>query len=265
MKRILVAAIVGGGLTATASADLLNDGNFDALPVSRATNIGLPAGAWAWPDNYVTSATAEFLRAQYATVPTNVYDPSATGNSMRLRVSGNPVSNFHLPNILTDTWNEGDGDLTVSFCLWVMDGMDGGSIYVGGDHGGGGFSNATDRGPQLSWLADGTYGYSNSTGTFVSLGSYTQGSWLEVSLNIDLVADNYDISTGPQGGPLTLVGSNLPFRSGSLSFIDRFTFAYFDNLTGECTLSLLDNVSVTPEPSALALLAIGGLLGLRRR
>ena len=47
-------------------------------------------------------------------------------------------------------------EVTVSFDILVPDSsVGGGNIYVGGNHGGGGFARETDRGPQLGWFADG--------------------------------------------------------------------------------------------------------------
>jgi hypothetical protein len=105
---------------------------------SAAWTKPIPIGPRASGANTVTE-TAEF-------------DPNLKGNSLETNID-NAASNSHLTNIFNQVINESDGVITtVTFDVFVPEkGRGGGSVYVGGDHGGGGFSNGTDRGPQFGF------------------------------------------------------------------------------------------------------------------
>lgn len=67
-----------------------------------------------------------------------------------------------------------------------------------------------------------------------------RGVWQSVRIEVDIDHDRFNFYSGQRGTTLNSVGSNLPYRSGSLQFIDRFTIArftavpdadaYFDNI-----------------------------------
>ena len=248
---------------------ILADGDMDSLAIGTRPDRRNPNGAWGFPPNYISGLAAEPRRRYFTTVDTSTFDPSRTGNSLQLRV-GDPINNMHLPNLFTQVINESPGEVVrVTFDLWVADlPLGGGSIYVGGDHGGGGFSNATDRGPQLTWLADGSITQTDGAGVQNTIFSgFVRDDWQTVQIDIDLNADTFDIAlSNGVGQPLTSVGAGLGFRSNALSFLDRFTFVNFT--TTPISWSYLDNVSVSviPEPTTLALLLVGAAaLSARRR
>jgi hypothetical protein len=137
--------------------------------------------------------------------------------------------------------------VTVDFDIWVAEGGGGGSVYVGGDHGGGGFSNATDRGPQLTWLADGTIVWTNGVGANTVATEYKFNIWQHVRLVIDMETDTFDMFWSVADDPLSQVGDNLGFRAaGGLSHIDRFSYVVF-GATVPTLKAFIDNVSVEAE------------------
>jgi hypothetical protein len=208
----------------------------------------------------------------YTIVPTNSFDPTGTGNSLRLNnPTGTSADNYHLPNIWSQSFSATPGlVLRVTFNLWVAQGSGGGSIYVGGDNGGGGFSNATgDRTAQLTWLADGTFNYANSAGVNNFLTNYTTGVWQNVQIDIDTNARNYDLFWSTGSNPLAQIGNDLVFRAPNpaLSVIyDRISYVQFGATVGNAS-SYLDNVAVQaiPAPGGVGLLGLAGLLAARRR
>jgi hypothetical protein len=274
MKRTLAATIAALAASATeAPGQFLLDGDMNALTVGTNPDVGVPAGAWQFPFNYVSAGLAEASPGQFSIVPTGSFQAGAPGNSLAMKVSVTPNDNFHLTNLFTSPIGQVPGEIVVvRFDLWVksLPGVPtgGGAVYVGGDHGGGGFNNATDRGPQLVWLPEGTLSATIANGTNVPLMAmpYPRDAWQTVRLEIDLNTDTYDVFWTATGLPVSLVGNDLPFRSGTQNFLDRFSFVNFGAQT-PVVESYLDNVSVTviPAPGAGALLALGGLVAARRR
>lgn len=277
MTQRLVFACASIALAAgVASAQVVLDGNMDGLAVGNAPDNAVAAGAWAFPANYVAGAIAEPVGREgiFSVVPTSSFQPGAVGNSLRLdNPLGTATDNFHLPNIWSQSFNAAPGlVLRVNFNMWVAQGSGGGSIYVGGDNGGGGFSNGTgDRTAQLTWMGDGTLNAANNLGVNVPLQSYNTGVWQNIQIDIDTDARLYDLYWSEGGNPLTQIASDLVFRAPTpaLSVIyDRITYVQFGATVGNAS-SYLDNVVVTavPAPTALGLLAAVGLCtaGRRRR
>ena len=234
----LAAACVPLALVAAANGQILSDGDFEALSVGTPPDCAAPAGAWAFPANYVTAGVCEAL----ATEAEIVTDPTGRGNSLHYN-HNNAGTNVHLPNIFNQVINEEPGLIvSVQFDVWIATaGIAGGSLYVGGDHGGGGFSNGTDRGPQISWLANGTIIY--SPGNVVVVEDYSSDVWQKVQMDIDLFNDSFDMSWSEGKDPLKEVGTDLPFRSGTQDFLDRFTYVHFFGLESPA-VSFLDDIVI---------------------
>jgi len=157
----------------------------------------VPAGAWGFPANYVTALIAEPVGREgiYSIVNSSIFG-GGPGRSLHLFNQNAPTTdNFHLPNIWSQSFVATPGlILRVNFNLWVTDGSGGGSIYVGGDNGGGGFSNATgDRTAQLTWTADGQLNAANNLGVNVPLHSYGFDGWQNLQIDIDTGNRNYDL------------------------------------------------------------------------
>lgn len=249
---------------ATAS-EIISNGNMDGLTVGTNPDNKMPAGAWLFPQNYLDAGLGEVDPLQFTIVQTADFDPKRGGNSLGLN-SAEAEGNFHLTNLLNDVIEEMKGfTVEVGFEIFLPErGIGGGSIYIGGDHGGGGFSNGSDRGPQLSWLSNGTVII--SPGDVVIVEDYGWDTWQSVLLNIDLLADTFDMWWAEDDEPLELVGTDLPFRSGALEFLDRFSYVQFTGLETPAQ-SYIDNVTfaVIPEPASLTLLALGSLVAVRRR
>jgi uncharacterized protein (TIGR03382 family) len=237
----------------------ITHGDFDALISGTAPDVGAPAGPWGFLDKQPD--TLETDPGQMSIVATSSFQDGAAGNSLRLFADNMPGTvNTHVSNNFLSPYVEGSASpLIVSFDLWVPAGAGGGSMYVGK-----GSINTADRGPQLSWLADGSLAYNAGAGNIPAVTDSIRDAWQSIRLEIDLVTDTFDLYYGAQGGPLTLAGDNLGFRSGALDTMTRFTFVNFGGTTPSAT-SYLDNVVVIPAPGAAALLLIGGVLGGRRR
>lgn len=230
---------------------ILQNGNPDELSTGTAPDNAAPAGAWAFPATYGFAAVAEPVGREslFAVVPNSAINPSFTGNSLRLlNPSGTSADNFHLPNIFNKPFLAADGlSISVTFDLYVVPGFAGGAVYIGGDNGGGGFSNATDRAAQILWLANGNLVYANSANANITLLSgYATGAWINMRVVIDTGARSYNVFYGVGGGPQTQIGSALPFRAtstDSCKFYDRFTFVQF-GASVPSVHSYLDNVVV---------------------
>jgi ketosteroid isomerase-like protein len=251
MKRgILVAlsATAIGVLAAGAHGQLLLDGDMEALSIGTPPDCdAAAAGAWAFPDTYAAAALCEpdpsSLRIES--------DPGGRGNSLLMKISDTPgaETNVHLPNLLTRVVMAGEGIVTVQFDIYVAGGAAGGAVYVGGDHGGGGYSFVTDRGPQLLWASGGQLIAFDSAGVRTPIAEYESDVWQRVVLEIDLVSDTFsayhtnDVMVAP-----ALVADDLSFRSPTQDFLDRFTFAHF-GATELTNVAFLDNVSVEVDSS----------------
>ena len=165
------------------------------------------------------------------------------GNALRMQPGPGAV-NLHLAGLLDGDIVESDRLVVVEFELLVPSAaQSGGAIHVGGDHGGGGTSAFTDRGPQMARTAGGPVIVANSGGGAVPvLATYPIGEWQSVRLEIDLAADSWDLLMGFGEEPQP-VATDLEFRSGTLEFLDRFTVAYFSGPLGPSD-GLVDDVRV---------------------
>lgn len=239
------------GAPASVVGPILGDGNMDSLTVGNAPDYAVAAGAWAFPETYKLNSVAEPVGREpvFSIVNTSSFQPGGTGKSLHLLHVADTTENFHLPNLFRKPILAAPGlKITVAFDMWVVSGFAGGSIYVGGDNTAGGFSNATDRTAQLSWLIDGNLTYANASGvnTPVVIG-FATNSWMNIRLVIDTQARNYDMYYGVSGGPQTKVGDDLPFRATTPSACwnyDRLSFVLFGATTPDVS-SYLDNVVVT--------------------
>lgn len=242
----LVIGLFGAAaLALSAPGQFLLDGNMDDLDPGSNPDIGVPAGAWEWLSSYCDVGLCEATIDQFTIVETSAFDPGAGGNSLHMHIVNDLDQYRHLPNVFTQVINEAEGELvTVQFDIWVVDEPGGGgSVYVGGDHGGGGYHNGFDRGPQVTWDAAGDL-TANSAGQPVLLVSgYPRDQWQTVQFVIDLFNDSYIAKWAPRGEPLMTVGEGLQFRSGLLDHLDRFTYVNFGETT-PTSVSYLDNVSV---------------------
>lgn len=273
-RGYFVAGLVGLPVlfvASAANAQVVTDGNMDSLAVGNAPDNATPAGAWGFPANYVTALVAEPVARPeiFSIVPTSSFQAGGVGNSLRLfNPIGTAADNYHLPNLWSQTFIATPGlILRVTFNLWVDAGSGGGSLYVGGDNGGGGFSNGTgDRTSQLSWLANGSFNVANNLGVNVPLATYGFGDWQNIQIDIDTGARNYDLFWSMGSDPLTQIGNDLVFRAPNPALsvnYDRITYVQFGG-TVPAVSSYLDNVVVIPAPGALALLGLALAAGCRR-
>jgi hypothetical protein len=249
-SHIRVAAALSGltllALAGSVQAQILADGNLDALTPGTAPDCTTPAGAWMFPATYIAASLCEQTPDQFTIVPTASFDPGHAGNSLHLVATTDNATFMHLPNLFTSVINEAPGLIVrVSFRIWVSTaGTSGGSVYVGGDHGGGGYVNTSDRGPQIIWQADGAINARDTVGFVPMVASYPNGAWQQVQLVIDLTADTFDFLWAPAGQPLARAATGLHFRSGTQNHLDRFTYVHF----GDQALSsdsYIDDITVT--------------------
>lgn len=272
-RSLVVACLAAPFVSVPAGAEVtLSDGDFDNLPVSSAPDVGLPAGAWQWPQHYVDADLIESNSSIISVVPTSSFDPGATGNSLAFNASQPPRSFPHLPNLFGSTLSATPGQIAVVTCdVWVAPNDEslkfgGGTIYLGSDQGSGGYTNTSDRTAQVSLLPTGSLAYTRSDGQLTILPvTYAKGEWNTLRIDIDLNTLSYDLFFAPRGDPLAFVADDLPFRSPA-DQIDRLTiahfreyhkylFAYYDNFT----------FNVVPAPGATMVLAAGVVMTLGRR
>jgi hypothetical protein len=207
-------------------ADVILYENFDSLTVGTNPDDNNPAGGWLFPPNYIMDGVSEGSDLGIFTiVATSDFDPDSPGNSFRIQ-SKDTIDNHHVTNLFNQTI-QGDTPVVIQFDTFVPSGGGGGSMYVSGDNGGGGYSNVTDRGPQLSFLDDGTVAAIGPDGNFIVFGPYTFDTWLTVQIQTSVSSGTYDVYMGLRGGSLDLLASNVPFRSIGVQFFDRFSFAHF--------------------------------------
>lgn len=246
MKVALTITVLLLAGAATVHGQIIVDGDFDGLTVGSAPDCDAFAGAWGWPQNYIDNLLCEADAGELTIVATDDFDPGAGGNSLRGLIDDSLEGNYHLPSVFNQTIDEAAGLIvSVSFDIWVIDaGASGGHVYVGGDHGGGGFSNATDRGPQLSWFSDGTLVVVEwPTPTITVLTDYPVGEWQSVRMEVDMTNDTFDLYWGV-GGELDLIGTNLNYRVEAIDHLDRFTVVHF-GATEPNDHMYIDNVVVS--------------------
>jgi hypothetical protein len=235
------AALFVGSLAAHAQQipNLLQDGNFDALPISTLPNCGAPAGAW-----HFVPGLCELAAGQFQVVATGTFATGAPGRSLMQDVpvgslTGPPstAESIFLRNMLAAPILPRPSHLVVlEFDLWVVDGFGGGSIW---------FGTQGARGPQMTWFSDGAM---RAAQTGILVAPFPTSTWQHVRLVIDLGAQNYDIWWSSGGSPPALIASAVPFWNGEfVPHIDRLVFARFDdNPWGPHyfgpTRSYLDNV-----------------------
>ena len=224
----------------------LGDGNFDALAVGTAPDCATAAGAWQFPPTYVSAALCEVDPTYFTIVATNSFQTGAVGNSLALNIT-DAVDNMHMTNILPAPITPAAGQVVrAEFDIWVQATGGGATVYIGADMGGGGYSNASDRGPQVSWLSTGALDY-NAAGVLTTLvPSYPRVGWQHVRLDIHLDTSNFYFYWTPPGGPQQTLGTGLAFRvTTPITMIDRFSFAHFGATAGLDVSSVFyDNITL---------------------
>jgi hypothetical protein len=245
MTHIRTSIVVAAGMVmaaGAASGQILLDGDMEALSIGTPPDCDQAAGAWEFPENYVVAGVCEpapdAIRIES--------DPFGRGQSLLLKYS-DALANIHVTNRFTRTINEGEGIVIVHFDIFVTGGFGGGAVYVGGDHGGGGFDALRDRGPQLAWDAAGQIS-TFEPGQIVRT-DYKQELWQRVRLDIDLASDTWELyHTNDISVPPTLVAQDLAFRSTALTHLDRFSIAHFGAFV-DTNVAFFDNITVDVEPS----------------
>lgn len=267
-----VAAFIVSGVRASVG---IADGDFDALEVGLAPSNGAPTGHWQIPPNYVSVGLGESSLTDVQVVSTSTFDPGAAGRSLWFN-AGLKGLNTHVANIFDDQVHETPGTYVVlSYDLFVRSASPtttwgGGTVYLAKDNGGGGFNNVTDRGPQV------TFDQNRRITVRFALGGGVEGAilkenypldaWQTMRLVVNLNTDRFDVYHGLRGQELSLIGSQIAFRSGPLDGFDRVNIARFADFN-KYTDAFYDNfqLSEIPAPS-VAMLCGGGLFaGATRR
>jgi len=220
---LLPALIAGLSLipTGRATAQILLDGDFNSLASGTAPDVGLAAGHWDFPSSYASDGQAETNASEFSIAMA----PGGTnGNSLYLSSSASILGNQHLPNIFTQMVTKGVGTVLIAtFDLYVAAGHGGGSVYIGN-----GYSIVSSRGPQIAWDSAGNMLYTGPDGSANVIAAYPQGVWQSVRIEVDVDTERYNFFAGQRGFPFSVLSSNLPYRSVTVQFIDRFTIARFD-------------------------------------
>ncbi|MCC6428897.1 MAG: PEP-CTERM sorting domain-containing protein [Phycisphaerales bacterium] len=283
MKSAHGVIVVGAGLLFSAAAGIavaepvLTGGNFDSIPIGTPPDVGSPGGPWGFPQNYVNAGLAETAASQYTIAATSDFDPGSPGHSLRFNAQG--ASDLHMRAMFDKPVTEETGQkIVLSFDIWVRS-LDtsgftwgGGSVYLSGDHGGGGYHADTDRGPQISWGSNGRISVrsklENGGVEEITLSDTTpRDRWQSLRLEVDLNTDRFDVYWGLKGDAQVQIGDELFFRSGPSTWFDRINIARFVNTT-KFPDAYYDNfsVDVVPTPGSLLLLATGlASTGRRRR
>ena len=241
----MLTALAAAGVLATGGAaqgQILLDGDMEALSIGTPPDCEQPAGAWEFPENYVTAGVCE-SSPEAVRVES---EPTGRGQSLLVKIA-DAAANTHVTNLFTRVIAEGEGVVVVHFDIFVPGGNGGAAMYVGGDHGGGGFDAARDRGPQLAWDSGG--GLSNFEPGQIMRTEYKFDTWQRVRLDIDLVSDTFDLShTNDISVPPTLIAGDLAFRSTPLDHLDRFSIAHFGGFE-PVNVAFFDNVTIDVESS----------------
>ena len=278
-------------------AELISNGDFDALPIGNAPNNDQPVGGWEfyqWVEtsnirnnNGTVTYTDEFVlheksMDQVSIVATSSFDPTREGNSLRLRNDQASVQLFHL---FDKPIEKAAGEtVQVEFEVFVSnsDSERIGTVILAGDHGGGGIFNSWDRGPQIHFDAGTVQAQqcdSAHCGAFsrTPIAEYAGGQWQRFRLDIDLESNTYDAYWGMGEDPLALVGDDLRFRAQLIDHLDRINFAHFNDVGDVLEVGeiYLDNISVTtasqaaavPEPTTgiVTFACMLGIMHTRRR
>jgi len=261
-KAVITALLLGTGLSGARAASLLADGDFDSLPAGTAPDVGTPAGHWLFPADY-PSLWREQTPSQVSIVPV---PGGGTGHCLQLSYTAteSTVEPMFLPNILGRSVTKASGQiLNVSFDIYVEPGRGGGLLFLGK---GVSTQSITDRGPQIHWYPTGELA-TRGNGEFITLiSSYPRGVWQTVRLEVDLAHDRFHFYWSERGQPVSVIRSNLTFRSGSISYIDRFTIARFSEEAIRDAHSYFDNIRVTTDPAIAPVnadLATGGATTLQ--
>lgn len=147
--EMLLAALLFCAIgTSSRAGSILLDGDFDSLPIGTAPSVGVPAGHWTFPADYVSGFVGETNVSEFTTA----FAPGgANGNCLHLSADTILAGNQHLPNIFTQSANKGAGlFLIASFDIYVSSGRGGGGVYLGN-----GLLNSAGRGPQIGWDSNG--------------------------------------------------------------------------------------------------------------
>ncbi len=246
VKAITAALLLGAGLSGARAASLLADGDFDSLPVGTAPDIGTPAGHWFWPADYVASNFGEATASQVSIVPA---PGGGTGNCLQLSLTATEFLDrtVQLPNFLRRSVTKASGQiLNVSFDIYVEPGRGGGAVFLGK-----GFHSESDRGPQVYWLPNGALLSRRPGGVVITLiSSYPRGVWQTVRLEVDVARDRFNFYWSETGQPISVIRTNLLFRSGSIPYIDQFDVARIaDDAERRDAHSYFDNIRVTTDPA----------------
>ncbi len=270
MVNRIVSILIILTCSSLASAQIVAEENFDDLTPGTQPNCGEYAGAWGWPNNYIDAHLCECHAQDFSVVASDSVVPDALGSCLRLWLSGEDPEacgrSIHLPFLLDHECSEVCGELViVRFDIFVEESVAGGGIYLSKDHGGGGFGEDPDRGPQLEWREDGkiTRGPGRGeNGPQVVLDDYPRRQWQSIRLEVNLSADTYAIWWGPRDAAMSrLVDSAVFCDDNALDGLDRFTV--YHNHPGfdqpQSVLSYIDNLQIEVTEAPRSELPITGI------
>ena len=268
-----------------AHGQLVLDGDLDDLPSGDLPNDGEPNGAWGC--SLCAQGLCEDSPDQFTTVPTSDFEPGATGNSLRMRITPSDIWRA-LPNVFTRELLEStDPNVVIVFDIWVAENGVYSNVVIGGPNDPPntcGLFADTDRAIQIGWHASGMMSIPNLDPNFgcptVLVAGYPVAAWQTVRVELDLVADTYDLWWAQRGDPLQLLADGIDFAStywagSDITLIDRFwatkfpdvakgcgssasAHTYFDNLSASTCLADLDTDGAVGINDLLQLLAAWG-------
>ncbi len=256
IPTLTAALLLAAALSPAHAASLINDGDFDSLPVGMAPDYGKPAGPWYLnPEGH-----PESVRSQVAISPSPA---GGTGHALTFSLGDNenPGLGVEVINNLTKPVTAASGQiLNVSFDIYVKPGVAGPSLYL---------SNAANdnRAAQLLWLGGGLQATTAADGSGPMLvPSYPRGVWQTVRLEMEPARRRYNFYWSEKGQPVSVTRTNLHFHSASpVAEISKLCVLRFYEHPAAVRASV-DNFRVTTDPAiapVTADLAAGGTTTLQ--
>jgi len=249
MERVLIIAVTLGVTTAFFSSAAVGQ----SLPIHEGFD-NYPTGSLPdppWTDISDAGVTAEVTSSvSYAGGKSLHFDDTSSGAGIKLKRSFNPVTSVMLEYYMrtdNDAY-EGhfvtlEGDSTSSYG-WDKS-MGGLSFGNAGGGGSAGWIGLIDDGgwPEPEIL------------------QYETGKWYRVRRWIDIVADEETTHVDEMGG----TGHGEYYRTGIKHDNTELNAFHIWSSSSQSSDAYLDEITLTPEPATLSLLALGGLALIRKR
>jgi hypothetical protein len=180
LKTLTSALFLGAALTGVQADSLLRDGDFNALPVSTAPDIGKAAGRW-----HFDSVWAEGAPSLVSIVPAPA---GGDGKCLLMSLAATETVDAE-PEVLhqfSAVNRSIDKIINMSFDIYVEPGRGGGDTSIAQG------SLGSERVVHLRWNSDGTL-YNRVPSGVAPLFPYPRGVWQSVRVELDLYNNRYNL------------------------------------------------------------------------